>query len=245
MFCKILIFSFMSFVSGFGITTPSISKLFGAAMASYSLSLNNIDTLKHVSYTPPKNSIHNVANSNNYISSNIVVQRNSIYLYGEITPESCEALRNAITELEYNGNIFRMSYGTEPPPINIHIQSGGGSLMNAFYIVDLIQNINSKVNTYVDGYSASAASLMNVVGNKRYMTKNSMMLIHQLSSGRDGKYSELKDDSENMDLMMKKIRNIYLDNSNITPTMLDKILSKDIWLDAETCKKYGLVDEII
>ena len=77
-----------------------------------------------------------------------------------------------------------MSYGTEPPPINIHIQSGGGSLMNAFYIVDLIQNINSKVNTYVDGYSASAASLMNVVGNKRYMTKNSMMLIHQLSSGR-------------------------------------------------------------
>ena len=214
MFCKILIISFMSFVSGFGITTPSISKLFGAAMASYSLSLNNIDTLKHVSYTPPKNSIHNVANSNNYFSTNIVVQRNSIYLYGEITPESCEALRNAITELEYNGNIFRMSYGTEPPPINIHIQSGGGSLMN-------------------------------VVGNKRYMTKNSMMLIHQLSSGRDGKYSELKDDSENMDLMMKKIRNIYLDNSNMTPIMLDKILSKDIWLDAETCKKYGLIDEII
>ena len=77
------------------------------------------------------------------------------------------------------------------------------------------------------------------------MTKNSMMLIHQLYSGREGKFAELEDDSENMNLMMSKIRKIYLSKSYLTPENLDKILKRDIWMDAETCKKYGLVDEII
>ena len=72
-----------------------------------------------------------------------------------------------------------------------------------------------------------------------------MMLIHQLYSGREGKFAELEDDSENMKLMMGKIKDIYLKKSYLTPDKLDNILKRDIWMDAETCKKYGLIDEII
>ena len=49
--------------------------------------------------------------------------------------------------------------------------------MNTFYITDLIEKMETPVNTYVDGYAASAASLISVVGKKRYMTQNSLMLI--------------------------------------------------------------------
>jgi len=71
------------------------------------------------------------------------------------------------------------------------------------------------------------------------------MLVHQLSSGMWGKYKEMKDEMENVDNMMKTIREIYLEYTKIPKKKLDEILDHDLWFDAETCLKYGLVDEII
>ena len=175
----------------------------------------------------------------------IITDKNNIYLYGGITPESCEMLKNQLNEMNYNGKIFKTTYNSEPPPINLHIQSGGGALMPTFYIVDLIESMETPVHTYVDGYAASAASLISVVGQKRFMSKNSMILIHQLSSGSKGKYNEIEDDKQNMDLMMRKLREIYMRKTLIPLSKLNDILSRDLWMDAETCKKLGLVDEII
>lgn len=179
------------------------------------------------------------------VSASISLNKNNVYVYGEITARSCELLKNQLLEMDYNGRIFKMTYGIAPPPINLHIQSGGGSLMNAFYIVDLIENLETPVHTYVDGFAASAASLISVVGEKRFMTKNSAILIHQLSSEKKGKYQELDDDMKNMQQFMEKIKNIYLEKTELSLPRLDELLNHDLWLDATTCKRVGLVDEII
>ena len=77
------------------------------------------------------------------------------------------------------------------------------------------------------------------------MHKHSFMLIHQLSSGMWGNYESLKDQMENNDLLMETIRNIYTENTKIPKRILNQILKKDLWFDAEACLKHGLVDEII
>ena len=98
----------------------------------------------------------------------------------------------------------------------------------------------------MDGFAASAATLLSVVGNKRFMTKNSLMLIHQLSSGTDaGKYSEIKDQVQNMDSLMEIIVNTYKENTLLKDNELLELLQKDIWLNASQCLQYGLIDEII
>ena len=117
--------------------------------------------------------------------------------------------------------------------------------MNALYIVDLVDSLDTPVNTYIDGYSASAASLINVVGKKRYMTKNSMILIHQLSSNKQGKFEELNDEMSNLNQLMKKIKTIYSEHTHIPIGVLDELLKHDIWFDSTTSKNYGLIDEII
>ena len=66
-------------------------------------------------------------------------------------------------------------------------------------MLDLIKNLNNPVHTYVDGFAASAATLLSLSGEKRFMTKNSLMLIHQLSSGFMGKFTEIKDENDNLD----------------------------------------------
>ena len=60
-----------------------------------------------------------------------------------------------------------------------------------------------------------------------------------------GNYESLKDQMENNDLLMDTLKNIYTENTKIPKRILNQMLKKDLWFDAETCLKYGLVDEII
>ena len=170
---------------------------------------------------------------------------NEIYFYGPVSQRSCFELKNKLNTLETKSTIFHLQYNIDPPPIHLHIQSQGGSLYHTLYIMDLIENMKTPVYTYVDGFAASAATLISVVGKKRYMTKNSLMLIHQLSGADSGKFYELQDQMTNMQILMSTINKTYLNKTKIDQETLLKLLQKDLWLDAETCLSYGLVDEII
>lgn len=101
------------------------------------------------------------------------------------------------------------------------------------------------VTTLIDGCAASAATFLSIVGTRRLMRRNSYMLIHQLSSGVWGKYDSIKDEVENLDLFMGTIRDMYEEYTKVPKSQIDKILKRDMWWDAATCLKYGMVDEII
>ena len=174
---------------------------------------------------------------------------NNISLYGKISEKSCfqlgMLLRKAEGELLGKLEEENSTTTTSNPRINLHLQSYGGSLMPAFYICDLIKSMSFPVDTYVDGYAASAASIISVCGEKRYMTRNSMMMIHQLSGGVSGKFYEMQDDLQNSQTMMDLLGNIYLKHTNITKEMLGAYLQKDIWWNSTTCLELGLVDYIV
>ena len=169
----------------------------------------------------------------------------SVYMYGQVTDESCMQLTMVLHDLDKKAQQQRVLYPDLKPKIELHIQSGGGALMPTFYVCDTIKLIETPVHVYVDGFAASAASLMSVCGNKRIMTKNSAMLVHQLTGATSGKFNEIKDEMTNLNFFMNKVKNIYLENTKLNSSVLDDLLSSDIWLDAQTCLEYGLVDEII
>ncbi len=171
---------------------------------------------------------------------------NHIYFYNGVYREAVlelnKELRIKSSLLLTNSQILDLS---EPIPIYLHINSGGGSVLDGFAAMDEILKCKVPVNTIVDGACASAATLMSVVGNKRYINEHALMLIHQLSSVWWGKYSDLKDEMENLDLMMKMMKRVYKKYTNIPMKELNKIVKHDLWFDAEQCIEYGLVDEIL
>ena len=111
--------------------------------------------------------------------------------------------------------------------------------------MDMIIGSRIPVNTIVDGCAASAATLISVVGTRRYITKHSYILIHQLSSIFWGNFEQLKDDMENSHKFMSMIKSIYKQYTKIPMKKLDEILKHDLWFTAEEALSYGLVDEII
>ena len=100
------------------------------------------------------------------------------------------------------------------------------------------------INTIIDGFVASAASLIALGGHEVWMQKHSMLLIHQLSTGFSGKYQEFKDENKNNKLVMKILKNIYLSKTKIPKKILKQYFSRDIHLDSETCLKYNIINGV-
>ena len=188
-------------------------------------------------------SVHNSESQNsesNYETENPL----SISYYGEISVKNCLLLTNSLQKLDHQSKLIELKYNYRPP-IKIHLQSMGGELMPSFYVCDFIKSLDTPVHIYIDGFAASAASLISVCGHKRIMTKHSFMLIHQLSSQSSGKFNEMKDEMKNLDFFMDNIRDIYLSNSKITPEKLNQLLDTDIWISSQDCLSLGLIDQIV
>ena len=174
------------------------------------------------------------------------VGTNQIYFYDDINKTSIYNLNRQLDYVSKNLLLVGINYNlNEVPPIELYINSEGGEVFSALSAVDRIISNNVPVHSYVEGMAASAATLLSVVAKKRYIRKNSFMLIHQINGGIWGNFSEVRDEVQNLELLMTSIKNIYLKYSNFDEEELDNLLKHDIYLSAEQCLEKNLVDEII
>ncbi len=207
----------------------------GAEEEQIELPIGNRERKVKAPYENSGDNDHNLVESAN----------NRIYFYSMVSRPKILKVNKAIQNLNNHLSCRSVMYGDSTTPIRLHINSYGGSVFAGLAAVDYIKSSQAPVETIVEGCAASAATLMSVVGTHRSMRKNACMLIHQLSGHMWGKFEEMKDDMKNSEMLMEKIKGIYRDHCKIPEDVLNDILKHDIWWDAETCLKYGLVDEII
>lgn len=176
----------------------------------------------------------------------VEADENRVYFYSNVGEKEVFELVKILRSMDIEMQALSLRLGIKQIPIELHIHSGGGDLFSGLAAIDTIQNMKTPIHTYVQGSVASAATLMSVCGSKRFIYKNSMMLIHQISTSMMyGKYNEFLDEVENQNLLMEKIKNIYKEKTKLDDETLDEMLSHDLWLNAEKCLELGLVDKIL
>lgn len=188
----------------------------------------------------------NMGGEQTQVSASIRVIENKIFFYGEIEMQSMLELNRILVEtnikLQNTRNVLGPDYS---PIIHLHLNTPGGSLMDAFSCVDTIRGLKTPVYTYVDGMVASAGTLICSVGAKRHIGENGHMLIHQLSSMMGGTMAEMEDTFLNVTNLMKLIKDFYKKYTKIPMKKLDEILKHDLYMNAKECQSYGLVDTIL
>ncbi len=171
---------------------------------------------------------------------------NRLYFYSAVTRSKILQLNKTMTNLNTNlvnrANSLQLQ---DPGNIYLHINSYGGSVFAGLSAMDYVRSSEVPVCTIVEGCAASAATLFSVVGHHRQIRRNSCMLIHQLSGIMWGKYEEMKDTMENNTMLMGLIKDTYQEHTKLPKKKINELMKRDLWLDAETCLEYGLVDEII
>lgn len=178
-------------------------------------------------------------------SNSIKVINNKIFYYADVDESSCLELNKILIELDIKLQSVKLSLGDEYEPIiHLHLNTYGGSIFAAFSTVDTIKRLKTPVYTYIDGSVASAGTLMSSIGHKRFMGEHAHLLIHQLSSGVYGKFSEMEDEIFNCTNLMKLLKEFYKKNTKLPMKKLDELLKRDIWLNAEECLQYGIIDGV-
>jgi len=183
-------------------------------------------------------------NGDNKENQQISRENNHVYFHAEVNRGSIFQVINHLRAAEEACILMNHRYSTTDIPIYLHINSFGGSVFDAMTAIDVIQNSKVPVHTIIEGATASAGTLMSVVGKKRFMRPNAYMLIHQLSSGCWGKMAEIEDEFKNLQSIMNRIKDIYKENASIPKKELADVLKHDLWWDKEKCIQYGLIDEI-
>jgi ATP-dependent Clp protease protease subunit len=211
---------------------------------------------KNSNKKPKKNNYddeESLSNINNKVEEDLDdYTNNEYYLYNDISNKTVIGLIKFIKTAEKRWKNFLLDSSdilekAEPKPLKIYINSNGGEIFAAIPLIDAITNSKIPIHTYIEGIAASSASLISMAGHKRFITKNSFMLIHELRTGMEGTYSNLTDEKENCDKLMKVITDFYKNKTDgkLKLDVLSNILKRDLILDSNECLEFGLVDEIL
>lgn len=131
--------------------------------------------------------------------------------------------------------------------IKLYINSPGGSVYDALAIYDTMQFVKCDIETVGIGVQASAAAILLSSGTKgkRYLLKNSTVMIHQPSSGTRGKVTDQEIDLKEALRIKGLIEDIMVNNTGQKKDKIHDDMERDRWMTAEEAKKYGLVDKVI
>ena len=131
--------------------------------------------------------------------------------------------------------------------IFFYINSPGGSVYDALAIYDTMQYVTNDVQTVGIGVQASAAAILLSSGakGKRFLLPNSTVMIHQPSSGTQGKVTDQEIDLKESLRVKKLIEEIMVKNTGQKQEKIHVDMERDFWMTGAEAQKYGLVDKVI
>lgn len=139
---------------------------------------------------------------------------------------------------------------TDPgKPILFIINSPGGAVDCGFAIWDQVKMMTSPVTTLVTGLAASMGSILSLCAapKRRFATPNSRIMIHQPRIGGliRGQATDLAIQAKEILKTRAALVDIYVKATGKDPKVIEKALDRDMWLDPEEAKAFGLLDGIV
>ncbi|MBE9013085.1 ATP-dependent Clp protease proteolytic subunit [Pseudanabaenaceae cyanobacterium LEGE 13415] len=133
-------------------------------------------------------------------------------------------------------------------PIQLYINSPGGSVTAGMAIYDTMQHIKSEVITICVGLAASMGAFLLAAGSKgkRLALPHSRIMIHQPLGGTGRQQATDIDIEARQIIRMRHQLNDMLANRTGQPLeKIEKDTDRDYFMSAAEAKEYGLIDRVI
>jgi len=131
--------------------------------------------------------------------------------------------------------------------ISLYIDSPGGEVYAGLGILDTMNFIKPEVSTICVGMAASMAAVLLACGakGKRLCLPNSMVLIHQPSSGVQGQQTDIQIVADETKYIREHLNQILSDATGQPIEKIQADTERDNYLRAAEAADYGLVDRVI
>lgn len=158
-----------------------------------------------------------------------------LFFYGDIVSETWQSERYEDDMAPGDVKEFLDQLdGTEN--INIHINSGGGSVFGGIAIYNMLRRNNAHKTVYVDGLAASIASVIMMAGDEIVMPKNATVMIHKPSASyffTTKNADDLRKDAESLDTCQEAIMQTYMTKAKVDKEEIEQKVNDETWLTGE------------
>ena len=179
-------------------------------------------------------------------------QKNIIVMdvFSKLIQERIIFIDGLIDEELSNGVVAQMLYldaQSQTEPINIYINSPGGSVTSGMAIYDTMNYIKCDVSTIYVGMAASMGSFLLAGGakGKRFALPNAEIMIHQPSGGAKGQATDIKIAVDHILKSKRNLNRILSENTGKPLEQIELDTDRDNFMSAAEAKEYGLIDEVM
>lgn len=171
-------------------------------------------------------------------------------IYSRLLKERIIFLGEEVNEHTANivvAQLLHLAYEDPSKDISLYINSPGGSVSDGLAIYDTMQFIKPDVATYGIGLQASMGAVLLASGTKgkRYLLPNARVMIHQPSSGTQGKVTDQEITLRESIRIKKLLNEILAKHTGQKLAKVEKDMDRDYWMNAKEAVEYGLVDKIV
>lgn len=175
-----------------------------------------------------------------------------LYIFGDIVDAAETGLLEAfeVDMGETSGlSIVKDIQALDVDTINVHINSMGGYVNEGLAIFNVLKNNKAAVNTIVEGFACSAASVVFMAGDKRIMNSASALMIHNAwMQPNAGNGAQLRQQADELDKISQAAGNAYMERVNLSREQLDTMLDGEnhegTWILPDDAVKMGFATAV-
>ncbi len=144
--------------------------------------------------------------------------------------------------------MLSMSARDRHRPIQLVINTYGGSIDEMFCMYDVMRYIKTPVHTVGLGKVMSAGVLLLAAGTKgkRLLGQNARIMMHAISSGTHGNIFEILSHVDELDRMQKRYEKCLVAETNMVDDQILAIMknSNDTYISSEKAIECGIADRL-
>lgn len=127
--------------------------------------------------------------------------------------------------------------------INVCINSYGGEVAEGLAIYNALLNHSAKINTRVDGFACSIASVIFMAGERRVMNDASMLMIHNAWTFARGNAQQLRKAADDAEKITNASVKAYMARVGISEEELRSMMDAETFLDSDEAVNMGFATE--
>ena len=171
-------------------------------------------------------------------------------IYSLLLKERIVFLGTPINDQVANLIVAQLLYlnGEDPnQPINMYINSPGGSIYAGLAIYDTMQMITAPVATYAVGVTASMGTVLLASGTKgkRYALPHATIHMHPASSGAQGYTEDVRIAFLEQERVQTQLFHLVGKHSGHDWKEIEEMFIRDRYMNALEAKTFGLVDQVL
>lgn len=165
-----------------------------------------------------------------------------LILYGDIASETWWG--DEVTPRQFTGELDALG---AVPEIVVRINSGGGDVFAANAIYTRLKDNAAKITVKIDGWAASAATIVAMAGDVIEIPGNGVFMVHDPSMGLLGYFNEadLVKLTDEIKVIKQSIVNGYALKTGKPADEIASIMAAETWYDGKQAVEAGFCDKLM